>query len=63
MTHCDFSIARPSVSVETEPEKFPYRTSVSDSFRRTSANVGTIMTIDQYPKEELMNLLHLSNLT
>ena len=40
-TYCDFSIERPSVSAETEPDRFPCLTSVSDNFKRISARVGT----------------------
>ena len=43
MTYCDFSIARASVMAETEPDRLPCRTSVSDSFKRISASVGTKM--------------------
>ena len=40
-TYCDFSIERASVSAETEPERFPCWTCVSDNLKRISASVGT----------------------
>ena len=40
-TYCDFSIERASVSTETEPERFPCWTSVSDNLKHISPSVGT----------------------
>jgi len=41
LTYCDFSIARPSVRADTEPDRLPCWTSVSDNFNLISARVGT----------------------
>lgn len=41
MIYSDFSMASPSVSVETDPERFPCPTSALDSFNCISASVCT----------------------
>jgi hypothetical protein len=43
--HCDFSIARPSVMVDTVPERSFQCVSLSVSQRQTSASVRTIEDI------------------
>ncbi len=59
--YCDCSIARPSVSAETEPDRFPCRTSVSDNFNRISASVGTDKN-EQCIAQEDQSITHISSM-